>query len=39
MFGDGRRIPLDRNAKARLIVKAHWLQHHMPDGSRESSGD
>lgn len=38
MFGFGRCVPLDRNAKARIMVWARALKHRMRDGSARPKG-
>lgn len=38
MFGYGRCVPLDRNAKARVMTAARALQHRMRDGSAKPKG-
>lgn len=38
VFGPGKRIPLDRNAKARIMTRARGYLHHMKDGSRKPKG-
>ncbi len=37
-FGEGRSIPLDRNAKARVLILAQSFLHRMPDGSGKPKG-
>ena len=32
MFGEGRAVPLDRNAKARIMVLARALMHRTGEG-------
>jgi hypothetical protein len=38
VFGPGRRIPLDRNAKARIMMRARGFLHRMKDGSEKPKG-
>jgi hypothetical protein len=38
VFGPGRRIPLDRNAKARIMMRARGYLHRMKDWSRKPRG-
>jgi Helix-turn-helix domain len=38
VFGPGRRIPLDRNAKARVMMRARGFLHRMKDGSEKPKG-
>jgi hypothetical protein len=38
VFGPGRRIPLDRNAKARIMMRARGYLHRMADGSEKPKG-
>jgi hypothetical protein len=38
VFGPGRRIPLDRNAKARVMMRARGFLHRMADGSEKPKG-
>jgi hypothetical protein len=38
VFGTGRRIPLDRNAKARIMMRARGFLHRMKDGSEKPKG-
>jgi hypothetical protein len=38
VFGPGRRIPLDRNAKARVMVRARVFLHRMKDGTTKAKG-
>ena len=38
VFGPGRRIPLDRNAKARIMMRARGYLHRMKDGSEKPKG-
>ena len=38
VFGPGRRIPLDRNAKARIMMRARGYLHRLADGSRKPKG-
>jgi hypothetical protein len=37
-FGEGRSIPLDRNAKARVLILAQSFLHRMRDGSEKPKG-
>jgi hypothetical protein len=37
-FGQGRAIPLDRNAKARVMVLAQSFLHRQCDGSEKAKG-
>jgi hypothetical protein len=37
-FGEGRSIPLDRNAKARVLMLAQSFLHRMRDGSEKPKG-
>jgi hypothetical protein len=37
-FGEGRSIPLDRNAKARVLMLAQSFLHRMADGTEKPAG-